>query len=448
LRSTEFRRDEEMLSIVHRRAEQLHRRRRSQVRSLVGLGTVAAVVAGTVVVLRWPDDASRVKTVAVGSKATSTTLTRQPLTAPEGWTEMSSSPLSPRSKPITAWTGTEMLVWRGEGAFSDTCIGTGGALPVCGEPSRNDGALHNPATNRWRAIPAGPMPDAKGSDVYGPSVRGVWTGRDFVVWGTEAGAGAAYDPQADHWRRIAASPLAPRVGFSMTWTGREAIVFGGLTGHPGDPQSAVELGDGAAYDPVTDRWRALPPAPTTRSGHSALWVNGELVVVGGGHQSSGPVPQVEAYDPTTNRWRSLAAAPIGSSDAVWTGTRVVAIAGRNTVIEAAAYDPTADRWQVLPALPLPGLVGPALAWTGREVVVLGAAFVGGNAGANAIPPGGAYDPSTNTWRTLPSNGLSPRSGQAVVWTGRELLAWGGAAFTGFTSKPFADGARYSPGPGR
>ena len=77
--STEFRSDEEMLSVVHRRAEQLHSRHRRRARSLVGVGTVAAVVAGTVVVLRWPEDGSTVKTVAAGSEATSTTLTRQPL---------------------------------------------------------------------------------------------------------------------------------------------------------------------------------------------------------------------------------------------------------------------------------------------------------------------------------------------------------------------------------
>jgi hypothetical protein len=448
LPSTEFRSDDEMLSVVHRRAEHLRRRRRSRARSLVGIGTVAAVIAGTVVVLRWPEDDSRVKTIAEGSEATSATLTRKPSTSPEGWTEMSSSPLSPRSKPITVWTGTEMLVWRGEGAFSDVCIGTGGGLPVCGEPSRSDGALYNPATNRWRRLPAGPMPDAKGSDVYGPSVRGVWTGRELVVWGTEEGVGATYDPKADRWRRIAASPLSRRVGFSMTWTGREVIVFGGVTGNAQDPQSAVELGDGAAYDPATDHWRALPSAHVARSGHSALWVNGELVIVGGVKRNSGPATELEAYDPTTNRWRSLAVAPVGSSDAVWTGTRIVAIEGRGTVIEAAAYDPTADRWQILPTMPLAGLVAPALAWTGREVVVLGGPFVGDTSGASAVRPGAAYDPSTNTWRILPSNGLSPRSGQAVVWTGNELLAWGGAAFTGFTSKPFADGARYSPGPGR
>jgi N-acetylneuraminic acid mutarotase len=162
---------------------------------------------------------------------------------------------------------------------------------------------------------------------------------------------------------------------------------------------------------------------------------------------NGPVYDVEAYDPTTNRWRSLAAAPVAGNEAVWTGSKLVTIAGHDRRIEAGVYDPAADRWEKLTAPPLPGLVVPALIWTGREVVVLGAPFTGGT-DANPSPPGAAFDPVTNAWRTLPSSELSPRSGQAVAWTGKELLAWGGAAFTGFTSKPFANGARYAPGPGR
>jgi hypothetical protein len=447
LRSTEFRRNEEMLRFVHRRAEQLHRRHRARARSLVGIGTAAAVAAGAVAVLRWPEDASTVRTVEVGSEATSTTLTREPLTEPEGWAEMAPSPLSPRSNPVTVWTGTEMLVWRGEGAFSDVCDGTGDGLPVCGEPSRRDGAIYDATANRWRPMPSGPMPDPKGSDAYGPSVRGVWTGVELVLWGTEAGRGAAFDPESDRWRSIADAPLEPRVGFSMTWTGREVIVFGGVTGDSSDLESARVLGDGAAYDPTSDRWRKLPPARTTRSGHSALWVNGEVVIVGGAHRERGPVADVEAYDPATNRWRSLAAAPVAGSDAVWTGSRIVTIAGRGGLIEGATYDPAVDRWEILEPPPLPGLVVPALVWTGREVVVLGAPFRG-EADANTASPGAAYDPALDVWRRLPANGLSPRSGQAAVWTGTELLAWGGASFTGFTSEPFADGARYAPGPGR
>lgn len=49
---------------------------------------------------------------------------------------------------------------------------------------------------------------------------------------------------------------------------------------------------------------------------------------------------------------------------------------------------------------------------------------------------------------LPDSGLVTRGGSSTTWTGTELLLWGGAAYTGYTSHPYADGARYQLGAGR
>ena len=54
----------------------------------------------------------------------------------------------------------------------------------------------------------------------------------------------------------------------------------------------------------------------------------------------------------------------------------------------------------------------------------------------------AYNPSLNTWLSPPPSGLTPRAGAITVWTGHELVVWGGlnADFT----VAYGDGARLDP----
>jgi N-acetylneuraminic acid mutarotase len=62
------------------------------------------------------------------------------------------------------------------------------------------------------------------------------------------------------------------------------------------------------YDPATDRWRALAPLPTVRSGIVAASLNGKVFVFGG-ESNSGTHNQTESYDPVSNRWQSWAPMP-------------------------------------------------------------------------------------------------------------------------------------------
>jgi hypothetical protein len=52
----------------------------------------------------------------------------------------------------------------------------------------------------------------------------------------------------------------------------------------------------------------------------------------------------------------------------------------------------------------------------------------------------AQEPDTDRWIDLPTQGApGPREGHAAVWTGSELLVWGGLGPGGM----LGDGARYS-----
>lgn len=82
----------------------------------------------------------------------------------------------------------------------------------------------------------------------------------------------------------------------------------------------------------------------------------------------------------------------------------------------------------LPDGPLASRIGAAAVWTGREVVIWG-----GETGppGNPSPPerfsdGAAYDPATRSWRPLPPSPLPPRSFAQAVWDGEAVVVAGGA----------------------
>ena len=76
-------------------------------------------------------------------------------------------------------------------------------------------------------------------------------------------------------------------------------------------------------------------------------------------------------------------------------------------------------------------------WTGSEMIVWGGDNTGG-AGRNT---GGRYNPSTDSWTaTSTTNAPSPRFQHTAVWTGSEMIVWGGFGSNSF----FNTGGRYNP----
>jgi hypothetical protein len=86
--------------------------------------------------------------------------------------------------------------------------------------------------------------------------------------------------------------------------------------------------------------------------------------------------------------------------------------GRSAYSSVASAVPFAGRWRRLPH-GAPSLSARASAWTGRELLLLG------RAGGRTVFA--AYLPARRSWRRLPPPAGRP---SRVVWTGRELLAWG------------------------
>src|SRR5438876_426425 len=65
-----------------------------------------------------------------------------------------------------------------------------------------------------------------------------------------------------------------------------------------------------------------------------------------------------------------------------------------------------------------------------------------NGADHFLNDGARFNPGLNTWTTLTTNGApSGRSDHTAVWTGREMIIWGGTG-NGFIRT--GDGARYDP----
>ena len=222
------------------------------------------------------------------------------------------------------------------------------------------------------------------------------------------------------WTRLAPPPMV-RARAASVWTGSELFYWGGDTGFGG-----THHGDGAMYDPVKDAWRELPPAPLSgRSSPAAVWTGSE-VIVWGGYDGSG-LADGAAFDPATGMWRSLPRAPIPSRvpvAVVWTGSELIVWGNMDRAAETldgAAYDPVSNSWRAIADAPSAMNLGDA-AWTGREMIVVGAQLDGNNASETDYAVGLAYDPSEDAWRVLPEHPVSPQS-SSIAWLGRKLFVW-------------------------
>ena len=314
---------------------------------------------------------------------------------------------------------------------------------------RGDVDSDAPAAGAWKALPAAGI--AGRSE---PSV--VWTRKAMIVWGGAGDAGvlsdgASYDLAADRWTPLPPAPLSPRRGHTAVWTGNKMVVFGGQGTRAGC-EGLCPLGDGASYDPDTDVWKPLAAPPIgPRHGHTAVFLQNRMVVWGGAGEAGAAVGDGATYDLISDTWAALPVPPlaprlghraVAAADRmlVWGGSSEAAEGGRY-FDDGAAYNPAGDTWA--PMAPAPASLEPrdnaAGAWTGEQLVVWG-----GYGRSDTCTPcfygdGAAYDASSDTWTPMAPSPLGGRGAHRAVWTGRELLVWGG-----FDSEVTGDGALYNP----
>lgn len=154
------------------------------------------------------------------------------------------------------------------------------------------------------------------------------------------------------------------------------------------------------------------------------------------------LPVAVASGPTTGAWADPFSmednAAVNIQSAVWTGADVLlwdaALKG------LIRFRPDTKAWLPLGTPPEYHMqVGDTAVWSGDELLVwggLGCQGEGEPCGAGAI-----FDTRSNSWRTMTVAGApKPRKAHIAAWVGKQLVIWGG----GDTSGLFADGARYEP----
>ncbi|MGH8256689.1 MAG: Kelch repeat-containing protein, partial [Steroidobacteraceae bacterium] len=201
------------------------------------------------------------------------------------------------------------------------------------------------------------------------------------------------------------------------------------------------------YDPRTDSWRKLAPAPQARGAGAAVTWKGKMYYVGGATsvrgakspilrftgQSDRSVGTLESYDPSTNTWTTLSPMPSARNHfgAAVVDGRIYAIGGRlgsvfivrstNTNI-VEDYDIAHDRWESDTPMP-----------TARSGVSVneykGLIFVGGGEYQSpkivaAYRAFAVFDPATDSWGTLPRMPV-PRHGFQGAIVGSDLYYIGG-----------------------
>ena len=188
-----------------------------------------------------------------------------------------------RELHTAVWTGSEMIVWGGEGENSPFLLNTGGK--------------YNPNTNSWTATNTAHAPD--GRHVH----TAVWTGSEMIVWGGQdwsyaySNTGGRYDPSGDRWRPTS-TPNAPlaRVAHTAVWTGSHMIVWGGDT-------NGSNFNTGSRYNPTTNSWAPTNTlnAPDGREIHTAVWTGSEMIVWGGSNNAL-TYNTGGRYNPSTDSW--------------------------------------------------------------------------------------------------------------------------------------------------
>lgn len=469
-----------------------HRRRRMHVGSAVALALVVVLAVVNIGRLDRP-------TVVFDSR---------PRPGVGAWEPVPPSPLGPRESAVAVSADNHVFVigghadvtqgpkqgdiWQDDGAVYDLDARTwtpipappiptmdrdrlptpqvleDGRLLIVNTMSEVAGALYSPATGAWTATGSAPLSGRGGAVVE-------WTDGKLVVWGGIAGKagagladGAVWDEVTGEWTAVSPAPLAGRGEAAAAWTGDRLLLWGGSRGSAMSDSHQV-FADGAAYDPLNDRWEVLPDAPLEgRAGAEALWTGRELVVIGGvgrevltnraaleapqpeptysescnGTQCTGGAsvsartdPNFEQtfytdgarYDPRNQTWKRAAAPPPGltQGDVAAAGDMVVGVTRGNL---RAAYDVSRDAWLRLGDLPLP---------EGVQLLAVGDRVVGLNSGEIGLTTinyprrlGGWVTGATRMgWEVLAEAATPQRSNPAVAATGDRVFVWGGTSVT-------------------
>jgi len=230
------------------------------------------------------------------------------------------------------------------------------------------------------------------------------------------------------------------------------IVWGGVDA------SNERSNTGGRYDPAGDAWTestANVDVPDGRLSPTAVWTGLEMLVWGGSN-SDGYENTGGRYYPAGDRWTPTShgtGVPLARIDhtAVWTGTEMIVWGGWGSdgILDyntGGRYQAWSDTWTPTSTgtdVPHARSFHTAV-WTGTEMIIWGGNYVDG--GYHYPAAGGIYDPVTDLWSAIEDGtGVpTPRVNHTAVWTGSEMIVWGGHDDS---QAKLNSGGRYDPATG-
>jgi hypothetical protein len=332
--------------------------------------------------------------------------TKLPDTPLAVWHPVAVPPLSPREGSTSVWTGKEWLVLGGRQA----------------DMALNDSAAYDPSTDAWRKLAVNPT--------MHPGAKAIWA--DDVAVVLAKSGGWTYDPEADEWHDLPAQPAdgrGPLFGSGGVWTGHEVVVVGL------DVDGGRDVLEARTLDPFERTWG--PKVPVTSSSSSIGRITSADAIVG--VVWDGRRAQVwtslgigAAFDPATDEWSALPDIP-GPTNQVW----LYSVAGDGHTTYALTYlDPESSNAEQL-------LRFDGTRWTKvgephhRDAGMPDAMVVAGTsivAFTNQQAPI-VIDPTDGSIRETTGRGPAAGTGRTAVWTGEQLLVFGGRDSHYGESKP-------------
>ena len=155
--------------------------------------------------------------------------------------------------------------------------------------------------------------------------------------------------------------------------------------------------------------------------------------------------------PGVGAWAPMGRGVLGGStdDAVaaWNGTEMFVWGDLGT--SGARYSSDLDRWIVAAADGSPGRglgrFGPSIAWIDADRVLLWGGDGCGRDQASSCDDGLVYDTKRDAWSALSSkNPPRGRIKHSTIWTGHQMIIWGGQTRLGGSVEVRADGGSYDP----
>lgn len=237
--------------------------------------------------------------------------------------------------------------------------------------------------------------------------------------------------------RLFRAPTRRREGslIRLYGPGTEMLIWGGM-----DITTVTRLNTGARYSPTSNSWASITTvnAPPGRDSHTAVWTGSEMIIWGGfGNSFPWELGDGRRYNPLSDAWTNVSTVgspiPRHYHTAVWTGTDMIVWGGSTNdpprLNTGGRYNPADNLWTATPTIGAPpGTMLHTAVWTGKQMIVWGGF---GGTGDAVAATGGSYDPLANSWAlTTLAQAPLPRELHTTVWTGSEMLVFGGFANVG------------------